>query len=838
MKNLELKDSHLTPEYIRSIRPLILKNLMKDRKSIALKKLRMGEEQSSSRSKDVEVPAMAERWSDLVEREECNQVEQHPPIFEKQPPSNILCAQGVVTADRGNLGKPEALIFSKEDSQAVEQVCTQIKFGSFIPSPSSTFLSVGLESGVDAISPPQISITSEQNEQLCKPWRDSLIIRLWGLILPPEFLTQKLLRLWKLKAEPFISGIGQGFFLISFKLAEDRWRALLSGPNFIDGHFMSIQLWSPRFNPSLHTRSAYSPVWVRLENLPLEFYDQEILVRVGNALGTFIGLDADTHDLSKTKFARICVLTNIGKRLPNSICIDDFQQSVMFEGSFGFCFWCGNNGHIASVCKLGQRHIPAKLISGHQKADQTSEWTTVGPRKKKLPFREFSNSKNQGSSGLLPMLDKSSVNSVPLGHLSSSLSFSSFPLGSPSTLGPSSRCPLKVNRSQGITEREQATNYVDLSNPAKVSAPYAAKSIRSDFVAAPSSKISNPVGKKHASSSDHSTVSTHFQCTSPLSSKSPSLSNGKVNHPLPHGDQPKSAKPSGVSIDNKHSSDAVPSSPSKFSESVYGKFPVSSELIKLQLDVSSVKKALYSMDPNGLENETPHHAIPHPPVSDKQGPKDQEGKRQAQERNNSQRMVRDLPENSNGDPCLQLLQGLPASTESFPKARVVPLPVSVRALQRPSSKADIPFQGLGEPDGGYENAGTVDAVLGKAGVGCSVQSSPESGTEGLHGCVGSERPHPGPASEYYAGSEYPSGDKRSPISSKTTGGVLREYHGANSLDSERDATERSIHNNFYVSPNRKRVRHVLYEARNRNSRLHDQGDPSTAMGVGDTVFSV
>ncbi|KAF7812559.1 uncharacterized protein G2W53_033535 [Senna tora] len=156
--------------------------------------------------------------------------------------------------------------------------------------------------------PPTASTLANQ------PKHQALIIRIWGLVVPPQDLSRILVDSWKLKAEPRLMGIGQGFFLVVFRFAKDRWRALLAGPTLINGHFMSIQLWSPRFNPLENTKKAFSPIWVRLENLPMEFYHRDVLVQIGNSLGTFLGLDADTHSLSKLKFACIYVLTNFGSK--------------------------------------------------------------------------------------------------------------------------------------------------------------------------------------------------------------------------------------------------------------------------------------------------------------------------------------------------------------------------------------------------------------------------------------------------------------------------------------------------------------------------------------------
>ncbi|KAF7824222.1 uncharacterized protein G2W53_022366 [Senna tora] len=187
------------------------------------------------------------------------------------------------------------------------------------------------------------SITTHNKESICKPWLGSFIIHLWG-----NLLTKHLIGLWNLKAKPRLLSLGGGFLLASFQYEEDRWRALLHGPTFIEGRFLSVRLWTARFNPQLTLEEAMSSVWIRLENLPFKFYNIEILIKIGRALGPFLGIDSDTHNLAQAKVARICVLVDLSKQVPPSILIDDYNQKIWAEGTIGFWSTCGRNDHSSS----------------------------------------------------------------------------------------------------------------------------------------------------------------------------------------------------------------------------------------------------------------------------------------------------------------------------------------------------------------------------------------------------------------------------------------------------------------------------------------------------------
>ena len=45
-----------------------------------------------------------------------------------------------------------------------------------------------------------------------------------------------------------------------------------------------LKRWSPLFDPEREQIGA-SPLWVRLSGLPLQYWSEEVFMRIGNALG-------------------------------------------------------------------------------------------------------------------------------------------------------------------------------------------------------------------------------------------------------------------------------------------------------------------------------------------------------------------------------------------------------------------------------------------------------------------------------------------------------------------------------------------------------------------------
>lgn len=99
-------------------------------------------------------------------------------------------------------------------------------------------------------------------------------------------------------------GLGHRFFLIRLSLREDYENIMKKGPWFVGGHFLSIKLWEPNFKPAL---ASVSSVWVRLNELPIEYYNAEALLQIGRSIGNVLRVDTYIATKSRGRFARLCV---------------------------------------------------------------------------------------------------------------------------------------------------------------------------------------------------------------------------------------------------------------------------------------------------------------------------------------------------------------------------------------------------------------------------------------------------------------------------------------------------------------------------------------------------
>ena len=122
-------------------------------------------------------------------------------------------------------------------------------------------------------------------------------------------------------------------------------------------------------------------MWIRLNELPSEYYEVEVLLQLGNYIGKVLQIDTHTAAETRGRFARLCVQVDIDKPLVTIILVGGMNQPVNYEGIHKLCFTCGYIGHRKKVCpyairepsspeKVGNASGVGLSSNSHEKCDQ------------------------------------------------------------------------------------------------------------------------------------------------------------------------------------------------------------------------------------------------------------------------------------------------------------------------------------------------------------------------------------------------------------------------------------------------------------------------------------
>lgn len=199
----------------------------------------------------------------------------------------------------------------------------------------------------------ELSLSNDEINRIRSPWESSLIVKIHGN-LREDFTYQDFVS--ELKATWTPTGVmkclslGHGFFLITLNLQEDLVIVSEEVPYwFIGGNIVTVRKWEPNFRPSKAAPSStYVPTWVRLPELPIEYYDKVVLEKIGNQIGNLLRIDSKTVAGEYGKFARLCINVDLQKPLPSSIKIGSLKQSIEYESVDSTT--CGTAGDESRTC--------------------------------------------------------------------------------------------------------------------------------------------------------------------------------------------------------------------------------------------------------------------------------------------------------------------------------------------------------------------------------------------------------------------------------------------------------------------------------------------------------
>ncbi|XP_020680562.1 uncharacterized protein LOC110098169 [Dendrobium catenatum] len=190
----------------------------------------------------------------------------------------------------------------------------------------------------------------------------ALIAKVLGRHLPFPFLISVLKILWG-HFGPFEAiSSAPNTVICNFSSPEAREAVLQGGPWLVAGNIVGLGKWSFSSSPA-SVEGLWSPIWIRLPELPLIYWDVANLSRLASMIGVPLWMDSFTSTWGRSSFARICFRMDLSRKLPPGVWINGihgrFFQKVQYEGLQSCCFACGVVQHPSHFCSESASPLPS-----------------------------------------------------------------------------------------------------------------------------------------------------------------------------------------------------------------------------------------------------------------------------------------------------------------------------------------------------------------------------------------------------------------------------------------------------------------------------------------------
>ncbi|KAK2357831.1 hypothetical protein QL285_095068 [Trifolium repens] len=166
-------------------------------------------------------------------------------------------------------------------------------------------------------------------------------------------LSGKLSSVWKTANQWKMISLGRGFYEFQFVSFEDMRLAWSMGTINLKPGVLRLSKWTNDFNPYTQ-RQTHTQIWIRLMELPQEYWRQCTLFEIASAIGTPLSLDEATKARAFGHYARILVDMDLSRHVFDEIVVEregySFKLAVVYERLPAFCMHCGIIGHSVQDC--------------------------------------------------------------------------------------------------------------------------------------------------------------------------------------------------------------------------------------------------------------------------------------------------------------------------------------------------------------------------------------------------------------------------------------------------------------------------------------------------------
>ncbi|GLJ29717.1 hypothetical protein SUGI_0586240 [Cryptomeria japonica] len=199
--------------------------------------------------------------------------------------------------------------------------------------------------------------------------RHAIIAKFLGPKLPRKDIQTWVLENWGSHVR--VKFLPKGFFVAVFSCEEDRNHTITLKNWFRKEHPLYIQPWVPNFDPT-EMATYDKPMWIRLYNLPIEYWSEGCLEMIARSLGTLLEIDEEIVEGDLYTYARLKVAAI--RTIPSEIMLHtadgNWKQQIEIEKEIEVCSRCGSKLHNIVNCRMFVRFVRKAFKRSGKKIEQ------------------------------------------------------------------------------------------------------------------------------------------------------------------------------------------------------------------------------------------------------------------------------------------------------------------------------------------------------------------------------------------------------------------------------------------------------------------------------------
>ncbi|XP_070004295.1 uncharacterized protein LOC142163443 [Nicotiana tabacum] len=153
---------------------------------------------------------------------------------------------------------------------------------------------------------------------------------------------------------------------------EDRNRVVEEGVQMFDRKPVIGKAWKPDMDLT-KTQMEKIPVWVRLLDLDIKYWDKTTLTKIAGLIGQPLKAGSATTQRERLTYARVLVEIELNQTYPTTIMFENeyekiVEQNVVYDWEPVLCGKCGNYGHEMKECRkfLKEEKEKQKVPAGNK----------------------------------------------------------------------------------------------------------------------------------------------------------------------------------------------------------------------------------------------------------------------------------------------------------------------------------------------------------------------------------------------------------------------------------------------------------------------------------------